>query len=558
MPTLVDRIEAAANRRGTGGITFVGNGIEIRRGWDELHHEAKAVAAALQARGVGVGSHVAILGPTSHNLVVTVQAVWLTGATLVLLPLPMRLGSIEEFVTQTRVRIRHADIDLLLVDADLAPFLDVQPDDPPSERLGHLTADAVGYRRPDVDPTVLASMQFTSGSTADPKGVMLPHGTCCANLDAIVAAAGVDFANDVMVSWLPLYHDMGLVGFLMLPMTLGLELVLGAPQDFLAAPGRWMEWVSSHKGTITAGPNFSWVLAARALKRSDSLDLSHLRIALNGAEPVDPTTVAQFVDAAAPHGFDARAVYPAFGMAELVIGGTFPEPLSGLRTDAVHRLTLEAERYAAPADDPLARTTRHLAFLGRPVPGLEIRIVDPETGHVLSDREVGELQIRGTSVTPGYYERPDVNAQVFVDGWFRTGDLAYTVDGQMVMCGRIKDMIIVGGRNVFPDEIERAVGEVPGVRAGNVIVFGVDGRQGKQSLTVVAEIKGADTTTIRDAISIRVRHTVGVPAKHIALTQPGSLPKTSSGKLQRSLCKQQFETGALLRVAELEELGEIS
>ena len=175
---------------------------------------------------------------------VTVQAVWLTGATLVLLPLPMRLASIEEFVTQTRVRIRQADIDLLLVDADLAPFLDVAPDDPPSELLGHLTDDTADYRRPAIDPTVLAGMQFTSGSTADPKGVMLPHGTCCANLDAIVAAAGVDLDNDVMVSWLPLYHDMGLVGFLMLPMTLGLELVLAAPQDFLAAPGRWMEWIA--------------------------------------------------------------------------------------------------------------------------------------------------------------------------------------------------------------------------------------------------------------------------------------------------------------------------
>jgi fatty-acyl-CoA synthase len=555
MTTLIDRIETAANRRGTGGITFVGNGIEIRRGWDELHLEARAVAAGLQARGVGVGSHVAILGPTSHNLVVTVQAVWLTGATLVLLPLPMRLASIEAFVGQTRLRVQQADIDLLLVDADLAPFLDEHPDDPPSELLGHIADDAAGYERPDVGPDSLAGMQFTSGSTADPKGVMLPHGTCCANLDAIVAAAGVDLENDVMVSWLPLYHDMGLVGFLMLPMTLGLELVLGAPQDFLAAPGRWMEWISAHRGTITAGPNFSWVLAARAFRQADQLDLSHLRIALNGAEPVDPATVTQFVEAAAPHGFDARAVYPAFGMAELVIGGTFPEPLSGLRTDAVDRLTLEAERYAAPAEDPRAETTRHLAFLGRPVPGLEIRIADTDTGRLLSDREVGELQIRGTSVTPGYYNRPDVNAELFADGWFRTGDLAYTVDGEMVMCGRIKDMIIVGGRNVFPDEIERAVGQVPGVRAGNVIAFGVDGRQGKQSLTVVAEVKGVDPAEVRQAIATRVRETVGVPAKHIALAQPGSLPKTSSGKLQRSLCKQQFETGRLLGLPELDEIS---
>jgi fatty-acyl-CoA synthase len=233
------------------------------------------------------------------------------------------------------------------------------------------------------------------------------------------------------------------------------------------------------------------------------------------------------------------AVFPAFGMAEIAIAGTFPEPLSGLRTDPVDRRVLETERYAAPVD-PTFEGVRQLAILGRPVDGLEIRIVDPVEGHELKEREVGELEIRGTSVTPGYYKRPDVNIELFHDGWLRTGDLAYLLDGEMVMCGRIKDMIIVGGRNVFPEDIERALADIDGVRAGNVIAFGVDGAQGKEGLVVVAESKSADLPELRRSVAERVRSAVGLPAKDIVLVAPGSLPKTSSGKLQRSLCKLRY------------------
>jgi fatty-acyl-CoA synthase len=221
------------------------------------------------------------------------------------------------------------------------------------------------------------------------------------------------------------------------------------------------------------------------------------------------------------------------------IAGTFPEPMSGLRTDAVDLRVLEAERYAAPSD-PSTPGARSLAILGRPVQGLEIRVVDPLTGDVLADREVGELEIRGSSVTPGYYKRPDVNIELFHDGWLRTGDLAYLLDGEMVMCGRIKDMIIVGGRNVFPEDVERALADVDGVRAGNVIAFGIDGVQGKEGLVVVAESKADDHAEVRRSVAQRVRDAIGFPAKEIVLVQPGSLPKTSSGKLQRSLCKVRY------------------
>src|SRR5690606_28659043 len=194
---------------------------------------------------------------------------------------------------------------------------------------------------------------------------------------------------------------------------------------------------------------------------------------------------------------------------------------------------------------PGTEGSRRLPILGRPVPGLEIRVVDPERGTPLRDREVGELEIRGTSVTPGYYKRPDANARLFHDGWLRTGDLAYTIDGQLVLCGRIKDVIIVGGRNVFPEDVERAVGEIEGVRAGNVIAFGVVGERGRESLVVVAESKADDLDTLRKVVAERVREVVGVPARDIVLVAPGTLPKTSSGKLQRSLCKQRYNDGQL-------------
>jgi fatty-acyl-CoA synthase len=432
----------------------------------------------------------------------------------------------------------------VLVDPDLAPFIEPQPGDPTMVSLLDVQpaagkATASDFDRPVYDPEALAVLQFTSGSTAEPKGVMLPNRTICANLDAIASAAGMDADDDVLVSWLPLYHDMGLVGFTMLPMATAGNLVLGAPQDFLAAPVRWLEWLSHYKGTATAGPNFSWVLATRVLRSASGLDLSPLRIALNGAEPVDPVAVERFVAAAEPHGMRAGAVYPAFGMAEVMIGGTFPEPLSGLRTDDVDRRVLEGEGYASPAPSDGAGTWR-LARLGRAVPGLELRICDPETGEVRSDREVGELEIRGTSVTPGYYRRPDADEAAFRGEWLRTGDLAYLLDGELVVCGRIKDVIIVGGRNVFPEDVERAVAAVEGVRAGNVIAFGVQGRRGKESLVVVAETRPEAPDTTRRSVAERVRETVGLPAKEVVLVPAGTLPKTSSGKLQRSLCKQRY------------------
>jgi fatty-acyl-CoA synthase len=536
--TLAQRIERAAQRRG--GLTLVGADPSSaeRVPWADLHQDARGMAAALQSRGVRPGDHVALLAPTSRPLVTAIQATWLAGATVVVLPLPMRLGSLEEFVGQTRARIRGADTALLVVDAPLAAFLEPALGDPPIVLLADLVGRPDDLIPPQPDPERLAVLQFTSGSTADPKGVMLADRHVISNLDGALEAARFDPDSDVIVSWLPLYHDMGLIGLLTIPMITGVDLILAGPQDFMAAPARWAEWISHYHGTATAGPNFSYALAARALRRASGLDLSRWRIALNGAEPVDPVTVRAFCEAAGPHGFRPGAAFPAFGMAEVAIAGTFPEPGAGLRVDVVEQRRLETEHYAAPVlGGPGARS---LALLGRPVRGLEMRICDPLRGAELEEREVGELQVRGTSVTPGYYNHPRATAEAFADGWLKTGDLAYLLDGELVVCGRLKDVIIVGGRNVFPEDVERAAASVEGVRAGNVIAFGVEGRKGKEAVVVVAETKADDFRPVREAVAVRVLEAVGVPAEEVVLVSPGSLPKTSSGKLQRSLCRERY------------------
>ena len=550
--SITDRLQAAADR--PTGVRFVGASVRPTDGsdfvaWRQIHDEARAVGAALQARGLVPGDHVAILGSTSRSLMTIIQGCWLSGIASMVLPLPMRMASLDAFVESTRARIQHGDAKLVLIDDMLAEFYAAGPGDPPIERMGAVmpgagrpTADRLEI--PANDPERLIVLQYTSGSTSEPKGVMIPDRVLTANIDASCAAAELG-PDEVMVSWLPLYHDMGLVGFLSIPMTNGCQLIQAAPQDFMAHPGNWMQWISDHGGTATAGPNFAWVLATRALKRMEGLDLSRLTLALSGAEPVDPAAVEAFVEAASRFGFDPGGVFPAFGMAEVAIGGAFPARHRGLVTDDVDREALERDRIAKPVAnsspaDYDADTVRRLPVLGRPVPDLEMRIVDPDTRADLAERHVGELLIRGTSVTPGYYKRPDATAALFADGWLCTGDLGYMLDGELVLCGRIKDIIIVGGRNVFPEDIERAVGGLDGVRAGNVIAFGVDGYKGKETVVVVAEVRTEDPASVRDAIHKRTIDVCGLPPRDVMLVRAGTLPKTSSGKLQRAKCREQY------------------
>lgn len=551
--TLTERfVESAA----LGTLTVYQGDVSQTSSWAEIHADALVVAANLRDRGFGIGSHISVLGPTSRRLITALRAIWLMGGCTIVLPLPMRLGSLDEFTAQTRTRILNADTVVVLVDPDFAPFFPSEPGDPPilalDDELFRPRTDAATFVVPHVDPSSLAILQFTSGSTSAPKGVMLPHDVVCSNLDAISEACQLERQTDVAVSWLPLYHDLGLIGLLLVPMSTGTPLVTCGPQDFLAAPSRWMQRISAHRGSITAGPNFSYVLAARALGRGEELDLSTLRFALNGAEPVDPASVENFVAAGARHGMPAGCVFPAFGMAETAVAAAMGPLMRGMALDTVDLAALETENFAAPARVGEPRS-RSFVKLGAAIEGLELRIVDAVDGRPLVEREVGELELRGTSVTTGYYKRPDATAASFrEDGWMRTGDLAYLVDGELVVCGRKKDVIIVGGRNVWPEDIERAVNGVPGVRPGNVIAFGVEGRFGKEGIVVVAETKAADDAALDDVralVSVRVREAIGLPANDIALITAGTMPKTSSGKLQRSECKTRYLEGTLTSVA---------
>jgi fatty-acyl-CoA synthase len=551
----IDRLEHAADR--DTGVRFVGHSVApdgpVFVPWRQIHDEARAVGAALQAKGLLPGDHVAVLGPTSRELMTIVRGCWMAGIASMVLPLPMRMGSLDEFVNSTRARIRHGDAKLVLIDDQLAAFYESVPGDPPIELMGSVLPGAPNVpsgdrlELPDHDPNRLVILQYTSGSTSEPKGVMIPDRVLTANIDACAEAAALT-PDEVMVSWLPLYHDMGLVGFLAIPMTSGVQLVQAAPQDFMAHPGSWLRWISDWGGTATAGPNFSWVLATRALrlaaKKGEHFDLSTLTLALSGAEPVDPKAVEAFVDAAAPFGFQPGAVFPAFGMAETAIGASFPRRGAGLRCDTVDREVLERSRVAKPIDvidpDDLAIRARRLPLLGTAVPGMELKVVDPDSREELPERHVGELLLRGSSVTPGYYKRDDATRALFHDDWLCTGDLAYILDGQLVLCGRIKDVIIVGGRNVFPEDIERAVGGLDGVRAGNVIAFGMEGYKGKESVVVVAEVRSDDPDAVREAVHHRTLEVCGLPPRDVMMVKPGTLPKTSSGKLQRAKCRELY------------------
>ncbi len=554
---LIERIEKVAG--GSKTITFVGSAAGKGEagyqtiGWDQLHQDALVMASILQQTGIKAGDHVALLGPTTRNLVTAIQAVLLSGASISMLPIPMRFSSVEEFANQTRALMQYGDIDLLLLDPALAAFYESKTGDPKILLLDELEPgpgkpDAADYCRVPYDPDRLAILQFTSGSTATPKGVMLPHRILEANVSGMIKASCIS-PEDVFVSWLPLYHDMGLVGLLIVPMVSGCSLVIASPQDFLSRPADWLRWMHDFKGTVTSGPNFSWVLAARAFKRmtetGETLDLSRIRIALNGAEPIDPGVIESLIEASAPHSFRPEAIFCAFGMAELSLGGTFPPPLRGVAVDSISRRELEENRIAVPSD-PGDEGTRRFPLLGTPIPGLKMRICDISTGEVRGLREVGELEIRGSSVMAGYYKRDDLNSELFHDGWLRTGDLAYFVEGpdggppELILCGRIKDVIIIAGRNIFPEDIERAVGKVEGIRAGNVIAFGIEGNKRKETIIVVAEARTDDYMKARRAVREKVISVVGFPPRDIVLVQPGTLPKTSSGKLQRTLCRQQY------------------
>ncbi|MHA6626991.1 fatty acyl-AMP ligase [Pseudonocardia sichuanensis] len=525
-----------------------------RRTWPEVHETARRMAGALRAGGGDLpglerGSAVGVLAGEPVSIAPAAQAVWLCGGSVTMLHQPTPRTDLAAWAEDTVSVLGMIDAQLVLLGAPfdaLAPVLTERGI--PFRTLDTLADDAEAVA-PDADVAGeddTALLQLTSGSTAEPKAVRITHRNLHANISGMVAASALDVERDVMVSWLPLFHDMGMVGFLTVPMATGLELVSVTPVDFLTRPLLWAELISKYRGTVTAAPNFAYAVLGRQLARAEqgSLDLSSLRIALNGAEPIDPAAVEAFTGAGAQFGLRPESVLAAYGMAETALGVSFAPIDTGLEVDRIDADQLETRRRAVPAADG---PTRRFPLLGPPLPGIEVRVVGDDGG-VLGEREVGVLQLRGDSVTPGYLTVDGPVATQDADGWLDTGDEGYLADGAVVVCGRRKDVIIMGGRNIYPTDIERAAGTAADVRAGNAVAVrvaaGEDGRHRESFAVAVESRKAGDPEAeqlIRKDVTGRVVSAVGVRPAEVVVLGPGTLPKTPSGKLRRAA------TGDLLR-----------
>lgn len=521
--------------RSTHGMTTGEPADPVRRLWSEVHATARRMAAALRAGADGLahGASVGVLAGEPAAIAPAAQAVWLIGGSVTMLHQPTARTDLAAWAEDTVSVLKMIDARLVLLGAPfdaLAPVL--------VERgIAFRTIESLdvdGVFEPDADVADegdTALLQLTSGSTAEPKAVRITHGNLHANISAMREAARLDAERDVMVSWLPLFHDMGMVGFLTIPMVTGLELVTVTPLDFLKRPLLWAELISKYGGTVTAAPNFAYAVLGRQLARADrELDLSTLRIALNGAEPIDAAAVGAFTDAGARFGLRPESVLCAYGMAETALGVAFAPVDAGLEVDDVDADALEAHRLATPG------TGRRFPKLGPPLPGIEVRVV--ADGVVLGERQVGVLQLRGPSVTPGYLTVDGPVAAQDADGWLDTGDEGYLAGGQVVVCGRRKDVIIMAGRNIYPTDIERAAAGADDVRAGNTVAVRLAAGERRESFAVVVESRkagdpDAEKVIVKDVTS-RVVSAVGVRPAEVVVLSPGSLPKTPSGKLRRA------------------------
>lgn len=518
--------------RSSRGMTTGEPEAPVRRTWSQVHETALRMAGGLD---LAPGAAVGVLAGEPADIAPAVQAVWLRGGSVTMLHQPTARTDLAEWAEDTVAVLRMIGAELVLLGAPFDALAPVLTERGAAHRLiPSLDGEPLVPDAGTVGEDATALLQLTSGSTAEPKAVRITHGNLHANIGGMVTAARLDVERDVMVSWLPLFHDMGMVGFLTIPMVTGLELVKVTPVDFLSRPLLWAELVSRHGGTVTAAPNFAYAVLARRLARAEGpLDLSTLRIALNGAEPIDPAAVEEFVAAGARFGLRPGSVLAAYGMAETALGVSFAPVETGLAVDEIDADELEAHRRATPG------TGRRFPRLGPPLPGIEVRVVG-EGGAVLGEREVGVLQLRGESVTPGYLTVDGPVAAQDADGWLDTGDEGYLTGGEVVVCGRRKDVIIMGGRNIYPTDIERAASAADDVRAGNAVAVRVGAGEDRhrESFVVAVESRRAGDpeaeAVIRKDVTRRVVSAVGVRPADVVVLGPGTLPKTPSGKLRRA------------------------
>jgi len=537
----VDGVIATAGGARTGMVTGEPGAVD-RRTWGELHGVARRIAGGLAAGGLRPGEAVAVLAGMPAQIAPVAQAIWLAGGSMTMLHQPTPRTDLEVWRDDTLRVLRMIDARTVVIGSPFEPMADVLA----AYGITHHAADGLAAG-PELTPVTadedsVALLQLTSGSTAEPKAVRITHRNLYANLRDSARHLGCD-ESGVMVSWLPMFHDMGMVGCLLLPMLTGMELVSVTPIDFLSRPILWAELMSRHGATITTAPNFAWAVLARQLARvaPGSLDLSTLRVAGNGAEPIDPATMRAFVDVAVRMGLRPEAVNCCYGAAESTLVISMSAMGDPMLLDVVDAAELELGRRAVPAGAS-GEAVRQLPMLGRPFPSVTVRVVD-DKDNPRDERQVGRIQLRGESVTDGYVTPAGFEPARDADGWLDIGDEGYLVDGQIVVCGRRKDVIIMGGRNIYPTDIERVAGRVPGVREGNVAAIRLMAHEGvaRESFAVLVESRAAGdeaaAAEIGREVTARIVAEIEARPAAVRVVPPGSLPKTPSGKLRRGAAR---------------------
>lgn len=512
-------------------------GAPVRHTWAQVHQRARRIAGGLAQAGVGHGDAVAVLAGAPVEIAPTAQAIWMRGASLTMLHQPTPRTDLVRWGEETTAVVQMLGAQAVVVSD---PFLAAAP---LLSQLGMrvLTVAQLLDSRP-VDPVDtgeqdLAFLQLTSGSTGSPKAVHITHANVVANAEAMFAGANVDPDTDVIVSWLPCFHDMGMTGYLTVPMYYAVELVKVTPMDFLTDILLWARLIDKYKGTMTAAPNFAYKLFAKRLRRQavpGQFDLSSLRWALSGAETVEPADVEDLCAAGAPFGLKPQAIVPAYGMAETTVAVSFSDCGGGMAVDEVDAHMMAVLHRAVPAS---RGRTRRLVRLGRPLRGMAARVVD-EDGNVLSARGIGVIQVRGGAVTRGYTTAAGFMAAQDAHGWLDTGDLGYlTAAGEIVVCGRVKDIIIMAGRNIYPTDIERAAARVDGVRPGCAVAVRLDAGLQRESFAVAVESNAwqvsDEVRRIERQVAREVFAEVDVRPRSVVVLEPGMIPKTPSGKLRR-------------------------
>lgn len=518
----------------------------------DLWNNAELVAAGLQHAGLEPGESVLIMLPTSPQYFFTFFGVLLAGGIPVPVYPPGRVKQIEEHLLRHTAIAKNCLARIMVTVDEAKQFtkfmqshvvnlrhvLTVQE----LQETGRKTLS--GFRKPSLSPESIAFLQYTSGSTGMPKGVVLTHANLLSNIRAMAKVIGVS-PDDVFVSWLPLYHDMGLIGAWLGSLHYACQLVIMPPLAFIAKPQRWLWAIHKYGGTLSAAPNFAYELCLRRIEDKDiqGLDLSSWRIACNGAEAVNPETLRRFIRRFAPYGFQPEAMMPVYGLAESSVGLAFPKPDSGIKIDRIAReLFMDSGKAVAAAETD----TGYLEFVscGQPLPGHQVRIVDG-ADRELPERTEGNLQFAGPSTTSGYFRNPEKTRELFHDRWLDSGDRAYLAAGDVYITGRSKDIIIKAGRNIYPVELEEAVGKVDGIREGNVAVFGsISPETGTERLIVLAETRKKDAKyqeQIRNSINGIISDLVGTPPDEVVLAPPNTVLKTSSGKIRRNASREIYE-----------------